>query len=382
MQAGEDISRQLKYIPAQIKVIEHVTPKYICRTCKTIKQASKTELSPIPKAMAEASLISEVIVSKYDNHLPLYRQSKIFSCQGIDIPANTLGNWVMQSGGILQPLGQALKQELNNTKILQADETPVEILRKTGKGYMWVYHSCEPKNRFVLFEYSDNRAAATVENNLQNYAGILQTDGYSGYNKIRSQQEIIAIGCFAHCRRKFAEIVKLGQSGIAAQIIKFIQKLYQIETLAKDKQMSFIQRRYLRRKRAKPILRKIYQLLRTTAPRTAPKGALGKAIHYALSQWQYLYRYVNHGEAEIDNNWVENQIRPFALGRKNWLFIGNQKAANTASLLYSLIQTCKINAINPRSYLTYVLNQAHKVRRGDIDPKILLPQFIDKQLLV
>lgn len=377
---GEDNSEQLEYIPAQLKVIEHVCAKYACRCCNTAKSAKKPE-SPIAKSMASASLLSEVIISKYEHHLPLYRQSKIFMQNGADIPANTLGNWVMQSGEALSLIGVALRSEINNTGILQADETPVVVLDKKGKGYMWCYHSCEPENRFVLFEYSSTRSSDTVNATLANYTGILQTDGYEGYNQIQKKKGIIAVECWAHCRRKFAEIIKIGITGKANEAIGYIKKLYEIETEAREEKLNFAARKKLRQTRAKPILDELLSWLKKTKPEALPKSALGGAITYALNQWEYLYRYIEHGEVEIDNNLAENQIRPFALGRKNWMFIGNADAANTAALLYSLIQTCKLHGINARTYLTYVLHQACKMRHKEIDPKSLLPQFIDKNLL-
>lgn len=376
---GEDISEQLEYIPAQIKVIEHIRLKYTCRGCETIKAAPKPD-SPIPKSMATASLLTEVIISKYEHHLPLYRRSKMFQQEGIDIPANTLGNWVMQSGEALLPLGNALWQQMNQIKVLQVDETPVKVLKKDTKGYMWCYHSCKPDNRFVIFEYSETRSGATADKRLERYQGLLQTDGYSGYNGLRSRKGITNIGCWAHCRRKFAEIVKLSKvTGKAHEAVSYIRKLYTIEDKAKD--LDFVTRKKLRHQEAKPILDKMHKWLQRSYTTTPPQSGLGKAINYALNQWPYLYEYIKHGEAEIDNNWCENQIRPFALGRKNWLFAGNARGAEVAALLYSLIQSCKLNNINARQYLNYVLNQVHQLRRGEIDASHLLPQFIDKKLL-
>jgi transposase len=305
----------------------------------------------------------------------------MFMQHGIDIPANTLGNWVMQSGEALSPLALALKAEINNTNNLQADETPVTVLSQKSKGYMWCYHSCKPEDRFVLFEYSNNRSSDTVNATLVNYEGILQTDGYDGYNQMRKKEEIISIGCMAHCRRKFAEIIKIGLTGKADEVIAYIKKLYEVEAKAREEKLDFNARKELRQKYAKPILDEMLTWLQKTEPLAPPKSALGAAITYALNQWKYLCRYVEYGEAEIDNNLAENQIRPFALGRKNWMFIGNENAANTAALLYSLIQTCKLHGINARAYLTYVLNQSGRMLRKEVDPKSLLPQFIDKTLL-
>jgi len=376
---GEDRSEKLEYIPEQIKVIEHVSSKYTCRCCETIKMAEKPE-SPMAKSMAGASLIAAVITKKYEHHLPWYRQSKIFAQQGIDIPANTLSNWFMQAGEILEPLNIALWEQLNYTKLLQADETTVKVLLENIKGYMWCYHSFDPKNRFIIFEYNDSRSGAVVNNTLENYKGILQSDGYSGYNIMRSNPEVINIGCWAHCRRKFAEIVKMSsQTGKAHEMVSLIGKLYKIEDEAREQKLSFAVRKELRQEKAKPILEKINACL--TKANAPPRSAIHTAITYALNQWKYLTRYIDYGEVEIDNNWVENQIRPFALGRKNWLFTGNKEAAATAAFFYSIIQTCRLNGINTCSYLIYILNQAGNMRRKTIDPKTLLPQFIDKKLL-
>lgn len=376
---GEDKSEQLEYIPAHIKVIEHITPKYTCRNCETIKSATKA-CGPIPKSMASASLLTEIIISKYEHHLPLYRRSKMFMQEGIEIPDNTLGNWVMQSGEILSPIEEALWQQINHSSCLQADETPVKVLKKDSKGYMWCYHSCTPDNRFVIFEYSENRSGTVVEKRLSDYKGILQSDGYSGYNGLRAENRIINLGCFAHCRRKFAEIIKTTKNkGKAHEALSYIRKLYTIESDAKD--LGFESRKKLRQEKAKPILDKMHKWLQKSQTTVPPQSSLGKAISYALNQWPYLYEYINHGEAEIDNNWCENQIRPFALGRKNWLFAGNARGARVAALIYSLIQSCKLNNINARQYLNYIFKKTHELRRGEIDAVSLLPQFIDTKLL-
>jgi len=376
---GEDRSEQLEYIPAQIKVIEHICSKYSCSSCETVKTAAKPEM-PIAKSMAAPSLITEVIIKKYEHHLPWYRQSKIFAQDGIDIPANTICNWFLQAGEVLEPLNSELRNQLNHINVLQADETPVKILQKKGKGYMWCYHSCDPKNKFILFEYNNSRESQVVNNNLKDYQGILQTDGYPGYNTIGKKDGVIRLGCWAHCRRKFAEVVKISSTaGKAHEVIKWIGKLYQIESFAREQNLDAAARQKLRQTQAPPILQKIHELVTQSTP--SSKSAIGKAIFYTVNQWEELIRYIDHGEAEIDNNWVENQIRPFAIGKKNWMFLGNERAGNTAAFFYSIIQTCRMNNIDARKYLIYVLLQAGKMRRGEVGPKSLLPQFIDRALL-
>ncbi len=376
---GEDISEQIDYIPASVKVIEHVKVKYSCKQCQTIKTGAKPE-QPLGKCMATESLVTDVIIKKYDNHLPLYRQSKMLLQDGIDIPDNTLGNWVMHAADALSPIGEALWQQLDKTKMLQADETTVKILKPDKKGYLWGYHSYQPNNKFITFEFNLSRESSVPNNRLSNYQGILQTDGYFGYNTLRAKQSVINLGCMDHCRRKFVDAIKVcnnNDTGIAGKIFKKINKLYKIEKEAKD--MSFEQRYELRQKKSKPILDDIYNLYTKASP--FPKSLLGKAITYIGNNWSELTEYINHGEAEISNCWIENQIRPFAVGRKNWMFVGNEISANKAALLYSIIQTCKINKINPRNYILYILKQTHRLRRKEVNPVSLLPQFIDKSLI-
>lgn len=376
---GEDVSEKIEIVPAVIKVIEHRRAKYGCRTCDTMKSAPKF-FSLIPKSMAGNSLIVEVILAKYQRHIPLYRQSQIFKSAKIDIPYNTLGNWVLSAFEALAPINDALWEQLDHTHVLQADETPVKMLSEDKKGYMWVYHSCDLENRFVLFEYNTSRSARVVNNRLHNFNGILQSDGYSGYNDQRARKGVVNVGCFAHCRRKFADVVKASSSkaGRAHIAVNTIGKLYKIERDAKE--MSHKERYQLRQERAKPILDKFYAWLKEALPKTLPKSNIGKAISYAINQWRYLSEYVNHGEVEIDNNLVENKIRPFALGRKNWMFVGNKRGADAAAMFYSLIETCKLNDIEPRSYLMKLFELAPKVRRGELNAKDVLPQALKSSL--
>lgn len=232
----------------------------------------------------------------------------------------------------------------------------------------------------MLFEYNDSRSGEVVNQTLQDYCGILQTDGYSGYNQQRLNPGVISLGCWAHARRKFAEVVKIAKTaGKAHEIVKLISKLYEIEQRAKMQQLDYIARQALRQAEAKPILAKIKNSIEQANPAT--KSAIGQAITYMRNQWEYLIKYIDYGQAEIDNNWCENQIRPFAIGKKNWMFLGNQRSAKIAAFFYSIIQTCKLNDINPTNYLIYILSQAGKMRRKEVDLVTLLPQFIDKSLL-
>jgi transposase len=377
--AGSDTSIQIDHIPETFQVIEHVSLKYCCRQCETIKSAKKPETA-IPKCMATPGFVAEVISKKYEHHLPLYRQSKMFLQLGADIPDNTLGNWVMRAAESLKPLDDAQRLQIPMVNLLQADETKVKTLKPNKEGYLWGYHSGDPGNRFILFEFAGTRSASVPNQTLKDFKGKMQTDGYSGYNDFRKKSSVINFGCWDHCRRKFTDVVKVSdknKNGKAAETLVLINKLYDIEREAKD--FSVDDRRIYRHEKSRPILKLIHDLV--TNINAPPKSLLGVAITYTKNQWPYLTEYINHGEVPISNCWIENQIRPFALGRKNWLFTGTSESANKAALLYGLIQTCKMNGIQPRAYLEYVLNHAHVMRRGEISPTSLLPQFIDKSIL-
>lgn len=375
---GEDISIQIDHIPETFKVIENVVLKYCCRSCEIMKSGKKPETA-IPKCMATPGFVAEVITKKYEQHLPLYRQSKIFAQLGADIPDNTLGNWVMSAAEALEPLKDAAKLQIPKVHVLQSDDTKVKTLKPNKEGYLWGYHSCDPGNRFILFEYSSSRSAAVPNGVLKDFTGILQTDGYSGYNDLHANSSIISVGCWDHCRRKFTDVIKVSdkeKKGKAAEFLTLINQLYEIEREAKD--MTFAERKDYREQKSQTVLDDIYQKI--VGVNALPKSLLGVAVTYIKNQWSYLIEYIHHGEVPISNCWIENQIRPFAVGRRNWLFTGTPESANKAALLYSLIQTCKMNGIQPRAYFEYVLNLSHAMRRNEISPTSLLPQFIDKSI--
>jgi len=376
---GEESKEELVFKPAIFKVIEHIRFKYTCRHCETVKTPKAIEL-PLSKSKASASLLAEVILNKYSYHLPFYRQSTMFAEHQMIIPDNTLGGWVMSSAEQLAPLGEAFWRQLSSVHVLQADETPVKVLNPEKKGYMWLYHCYLPGKRFVVFDFNLSRASAVVNERLKTFKGLLQTDGYSGYNTQRRRDDIISLGCWDHARRRFSDVVKAhgkNKSGKAGSLLEKMGKLYEIE---KDcKQLSFDERKAIRQQKAKPILDTIDTYLsKINAP---PKSLLGIAVTYCKNQWSELIRYIDYGEAELSNCWIENQVRPFAVGKRNWLFVGNEVSASRAALLYSLIQSCELNNIDPRAYLEYVLNQVHRMRRQEVDPAMLLPNTIDRELL-
>ena len=376
---GEEVKEVIEFKPASLKVIEHVRLKYTCRHCETIKTPPVIE-TPIPKSKASAGLLTEIILNKYSYHLPLYRQSKMFKPHHLEVPDNTLGGWVMKAADQLEPLGDALWDELNKTSALQADETPVKVLKPEKKAYMWLYHSYLPDKRFIIFDFSLGRSSEVVNARLKDFQGILQTDGYAGYNTQRKRADIISLGCWDHARRKFADVVKVcgkNKLGKAGKMLKKIGGLYDIERDIKH--LSAEERKAIRQAKAKPKLEEIFEFLHQIHP--PPKSLLSVAVTYCKNQWGDLTRYVDYGDAQLSNCWIENQVRPFAVGKRNWLFVGNVTSAARAALLYSLIQSCYLNDIDPRTYLEYVLGQVHQIRRKTVDPTSLLPHRIDKHLL-
>ncbi|MGB3946918.1 MAG: IS66 family transposase [Bacteroidia bacterium] len=379
----EEISKQVEEIPHQMYVIEHIHPQYGCRHCETVQSAEK-EPSVIPKSMAGASLIASVILSKYEHHLPLYRQSKIWKGLGVDIPDNTLGNWVMQAGEGLKPIETALRKVIQSMNYLQVDETPVKVLKPEKKGYLWAYLSPIENQKLIWFRFDLTRSGKVVEEDLRDFKGLLQTDGYSGYQKTRERTDIISSGCIGHSRRKFIEVVQISSkkvTGKANEALKYFTDLYEIENEARNQKLNYETRKLLRQNKALPIVEKFHEWLLKSKNQVPPESMIGKAIDYTLKQWPHLIRYLDYGELEIDNNWVENQIRPFALGRRNWLFVGNPASAQVGALFYSLIQSAKMNNLNPRIYLHYLLTQVHALRKNEVNPQDLLPHRIDLEKL-
>jgi len=376
---GEESKEELVFTPASLKVIEHVRIKYTCKQCESIKTPKAIEL-PLSKSKAGAPLLAEIILNKYSYHLPFYRQSKMFARHPIVIPDNTIAGWVMAAAEQLEPLREAFFKEFSSINVLQADESPVKVLKPEKKGYMWFYHSYMPGKRFILLDFNLSRSAAVVDERLKGFKGLLQTDGYSGYTTQRKRDDIITLGCWDHARRKFTDVIKAAgnnKSGKAGKMVEKIAKLYKLE--GEIKTLSVDERKSIRQQKAKPMLDSIFEFLhKINAP---PKSLLYIATTYCKNQWPELIRYIDYGEAQISNCWIENQVRPFALGKRNWLFVGNEASAAKAALLYSLIQSCDLNQINPRPYLEYVLNQVHRLRRGEVDATSLLPHNIDVTLL-
>jgi len=318
---GQDKSEQLEIIPVQYCMIEHVRLKYGCRPCESIVMAPKPP-APLPKAIAGASLLTDVALNKYQYHLPLYRQSKIMQSYGITLSDKTLANWVMASGDALLKIYEAMWIILKR-RYLQVDETPVKVLKTNKKGYVWAYFAPNVGKGLVVFEFSLTREGAKAAERLKTFNGLLQTDGYAGYESLRKRDGIVAFGCFSHARRKFSEVIKISgdKQGMAAEMIERMKPLYALEARLREMGADHRTRKRLRQKIARPLLKDIHRWLRSIKDQVLPKSKLGNAIAYTLKQWSYLIAYLRHGMAEIDTNYVENKIRNIALGKKNWLFI-------------------------------------------------------------
>lgn len=378
---GEDRSEQLEYIPAQLKIIEHIRLKYGCRCCEEGVKYAALPKHPIPKSIATPGLLANILISKYCDALPLYRQEGMWRRLGIDLPRATLSNWALKCGELFSPLIPLMQQEIISGKKSNADETPVQVMnepgkKNTSKSYMWIFVGGS-KSNVVVFKYHATRGGVVATEFYEGFKGYLQADDYSGYNTICREKDVIRLGCWMHARRKFADIVKVAKkAGKAHVAIGYIKKLYKIEKLAKEQKLSAEQIKELRTNEAKPVLDEFKQWLQDTQGRTPPKGLLGKAIAYSLSNWPELTVYLNDGELEIDNGVAERALKPFVIGRKNWLFMGSVNGANAGATIYSLIETSKANGINPYSYLKYILE---KLPYCDTDEerKKLLPWNVD-----
>jgi len=382
---GEDKNEKLEFIPAQVKVIEHIRLKYSCRHCEqnntevNIKTAPLPG-SPIPKSIATPSLLSQIITSKYQYALPLYRQESLFKQYGIELNRKTMSVWMIRSSQILMPVYERLKTIQLQQHVINADETPVKVINEDKTHcYMWVYctgadspakdppldHQKIPG--IVVYEYQNSRAGVCPKNYLQGFNGYLQVDGYAAYE----QTAATLAGCFAHARRKFTEAKKAqpkGKSGKADMALAMIQKLYRIEAEIKHKTAQ--EKRRVRQKKAKPLLEQYKTWLDKSAAQVPPKSILGKAIAYNLRQWTKLVRYIEDGHLNIDNNRAERAIKPFVIGRKNWLFSYTENGANASAVLYSLVETAKANGLIPFDYLKYLFDELPKAPE-DID--YLLP---------
>ena len=382
---GEDISEQLDVEPAKFFVHRHIRPQYACRACETITAA------PIPPAvidggMAAVGLLTWVLIGKFLDHLPLYRLEQIAARDGVILSRSTLADWVGRLGVALQPLAERLAWHLRQRNSLHADETPVPQLDpgngKTKKAYLWAYRSndLQPGPKIIVFDYQAGRSSWHVQNFLQDWQGHLMVDDYGGYKalfataRVHPETQLLLepcteLACWTHARRKFFDLFQASQSPVAQEALLRIGTLYVIEAEGRD--MTTDQRQRLRAEKSLPALTELYDWLQKTRLLMAPSSATTKAIDYSLKRWPALMRYAETGDLPIDNNPVENSIRPIALGKKNWLFAGSERAGQRAAVIQTLLGTAKLNGLDPAAWLRDTLEKLPTWPNSHIDE--LLP---------
>lgn len=355
---GEDVTEKLDYIPGTFQVERHVRGKWVCKDCDTLTQAPMPP-QIIDKGLPTAGLLAHLLLAKYVDHLPLYRQATIFERAGVNLNRSTLAEWVGLCGVHLTPLADALKSELLTQDVLHVDETPVAMLKpgnqKTHQGYVWAYASTAFNDlKGVYYDFSPGRSGQYARDVLQNWQGFLVCDDYGGYKQC-FKQGMTEVACLAHARRKFVDLADSGKSQIAYQAIERIGGLYAIEQEVKS--LDDQQRWQIRQARAKPLADKLHQWLQANREKVPHGSVTAKAIDYMLKRWVALTRYLEDGRLPIDNNWVENQMRPWALGRKNWLFAGSERSGKRAAAIMTLVQSAKLNGHDPYAYLKDVLTR-------------------------
>jgi transposase len=355
---GEDVSEKLDYTPGVFQVERHIRGKWACAKCQTLIQAP-VPAQVIDNGVPTAGLLAQVLVAKYADHQPLYRQEGIFERAGVAIPRSTLAQWVGACGVRLQPLVDALRTLLLERDVLHADETPLAML-SPGKGtthraYLWSYSSTEFDGmRAVVYDFAESRAAAHPKAFLEGWSGKLVCDDYSGYKGLFADG-VTEVGCLAHARRKFNDLWVNHQSALAEEALKQFGALYDVERQARE--LSIEQRQRIRQSQSKPIADKLREWLLLQRLKATDGTAIAKAIGYSLGRWPALVRFIDDGALPIDNNWVENRIRPIALGRSNWLFAGSLRAGKRAAAVMSLVQSAKLNDHDPYRYLKDVLER-------------------------
>jgi len=360
---GEDVSEILEYVPASLKVIRYVRPKLACGCCDRIVQAEAPS-RPIERSIAGPGLLAHVLVSKYCDHLPLYRQSQIFARAGVELDRSTLAEWVGGSSRLLAPLVEALRRHVMAAGKLHADDTPVPVLApglgKTKTGRLWTYvRDDRPAGNStpaaVWFAYSPDRKGEHPQSHLSSFTGTLQADGYAGFDQIYEAGRIQEAACWAHVRRKFYDLEVAHKSPVASEALERIAALYAIEKEIRGRPPD--ERREVRNTRSRPLLESLKQWFEETLGKLSRKSDTAMAVRYALGRWAALLRFCDDGGIEIDNNAAERALRVVALGRKNFLFAGSDGGGESAAAIYSLLGTAKLNGIDPESYLRNVLSR-------------------------
>lgn len=355
---GEEITEELEYEPGKLFVNRYVRPKYVKPNNEGVIIAPMID-RPLPKAIVGPGLLAQIIIDKYVDHLPLYRQMERFKREGINIPYSTIGDWIKNGCMLIESLYASLEKLIVRSNYLHADESPIKVLDKdkkgtTHRGYYWVYHNSI--DGLVWFNYQEGRGREGPQKVLKEFKGYLQTDGYAVYDFFKEEKGITVLHCMAHARRMFYE-AKENNKAVAEYALEQIGLLYAIERKAKGQQLDPEQILQLRQTEAVPILESLGKWMKESYLKVLPKSTIGKALGYSITRWTELMRYATDGKLNIDNNPVENSIRPVAIGRKNYLFAGSHEAAKRSAMLYSLMGTCKLHGINPFIWLRDVLQR-------------------------
>lgn len=360
---GEEVTETLDYVPGRFKVVRHIREKLSCRACDTVVAGPAPEHA-IARGRAGAGLLAHILVSKYDDHLPLYRQAEIFAREGVTLETSTLSGWVGATAAALQPLVDALAAEVIASETLHVDDTPVPVLApgtgKTKTGRLWTYVRDErpfagSRPPAALFFYSPDRKGEHPQKHLKEFCGTMHADGYAGFNELFAGNRITEAACWAHVRRKFFDVHAATASPIAAEALKRIGDLYEVEKTIAGAPPE--QRRHERQKRSKPIAEALRAWAEQTLPRLSRKSELAKAFRYMRSRWKGLLRCFDDGRLALDNNPAERALRCVAIGRKNYLFAGSDAGGRRAAALYSLIESAKLNGLNPQLYLIDLLTR-------------------------
>jgi transposase len=375
---GEEISERLEYVPACFHVIEEACQKYACAKGCTVVTAAKP-MAPIDKGLPGPGLLAQVAVSKYGDHLPLHRQEDIYKRQGVDLPRQTMCDWMRQSAVLVSPLYELMKQQVLSSKAVQTDDTPVPVLDpglpRTRTGRIWTYVG-NAEHPYTVYDYTPTRSRDGPEAFLKKFTGYLQADAYAGYDQLYANPErgIVEVACWAHARRKFYEAQN---SDIMRSMVMlaYVRLLYDVEHEARERNLRGEERRTLRQTKSLPILEDIHAYLEREQPKVLPKSPESQAMAYTLSNWKALVRYCEDGDLEIDNNGAERSLRGVAVGRKNWMFYGSDNGGRTGAVLTSLIATCKRHRIDPFAYLRDVF------QRISAHPKNQLAELLPDQWL-
>lgn len=360
---GAETSEQLDYVPAKVQVIRHVRPKYACACCHNSVKIAPVPAHILPRSNAAPGLLAHLITAKYVDSLPLHRQETIFARHGVALPRATQAAWIIAVAQQLQPLVNLIDERLRASGYIRIDETPVQVLNSEksagSEHWMWVRVAGPPGQRLILFDYDASRGAQVAERLLEGASGYVQSDGYAVYDGVAVKLNLTHVGCMAHARRRFFEAIQAlpkpeqKRETAAHDIVRRIDALYAIER--ETKTLTSEARAVERQRRAVPLLDSLHTFASSLEQQTLPSGKLGEALAYLLKQWPKLIRYVEDGRLAIDTNLAENAIRPFALGRRNWLFADTVKGAKASAALYGIVETAKANGLEPYTYLRKLL---------------------------